>query len=71
MRSNPPALELGQEGLGLLRRQHHVGVAGTLTVVPGSGTGAFADVGGSGVIKAVAGEHGGEYCLSLQKVARA
>lgn len=65
----------GREGSFIIRHDGSfsplAGVAGTLAVVPGSGTGAFADVGGSGVIKAVAGEHGGEYCLSLQKVARA
>ncbi|MDC8756092.1 DUF3224 domain-containing protein [Janthinobacterium fluminis] len=43
------------------------GVSGALNIVAGSGTGVFAGLGGSGVIKAKAGEHGGEYCLTLDK----
>ncbi len=43
------------------------GVSGKLDIVAGSGTGVFAGVSGSGVIKAVAGEHGGEYCLTLER----
>ena len=39
------------------------GVSGTLSVVPGSGTGALAGLNGSGSVTANAGENGGTYTL--------
>ncbi len=45
------------------------GVNGKLEIVPDSGTQGFAGVGGRGFITAKAGEHGGEYTLTLEKVA--
>ena len=41
------------------------GVTGRLDVVPGRGTGAFADIYGDGTISAKVGEHGGVYALTL------
>lgn len=42
------------------------GVAGTLEIVPHSGTGDFAGVKGGGTISARKGEHGGEYQLAVR-----
>jgi hypothetical protein len=42
------------------------GVNGRLEIMKGSGTGDFVGVTGSGTITAKAGEHGGEYTLSIQ-----
>ncbi|POZ63183.1 DUF3224 domain-containing protein [Chromobacterium alticapitis] len=42
------------------------GANGTLTVVPGSGSGGFAGIRGEGQLIAKAGEHGGEYRLTLK-----
>jgi hypothetical protein len=42
------------------------GVHGTLSVVADSGSGAFAGIGGHGTLEAKAGEHGGQYTLTLQ-----
>ncbi|KUM03747.1 DUF3224 domain-containing protein [Chromobacterium subtsugae] len=42
------------------------GVSGSLRVMPGSGSGDFAGLSGDGRIVARAGEHGGEYLLTLQ-----
>lgn len=41
------------------------GVSGTLQIVAGSGTGDFSGVTGSGTITANAGEHGGQYTLTV------
>ena len=41
------------------------GVNGTLEIVSGSGTGGFSGIAGSGHIKANAGEHGGQYHISI------
>ncbi|HQS59046.1 MAG: hypothetical protein B7Y56_15270 [Gallionellales bacterium 35-53-114] len=42
------------------------GVNGKLEIMTGSGTGDFVGITGSGTITAKAGEHGGEYALSIQ-----
>lgn len=44
------------------------GVTGQLDVMPGRGTGDFANLGGQGTISAKAGEHGGVYALALHAV---
>ncbi|OHX13550.1 hypothetical protein BI347_08495 [Chromobacterium sphagni] len=49
---------------GIYSPEH--GVSGTLTVVLGSGSGDFAGLAGDGRIVARAGEHGGEYLLTLR-----
>jgi hypothetical protein len=41
------------------------GVKGKLEIVPGSGTGDFVGIDGNGAITAKAGEHGGEYAITL------
>jgi hypothetical protein len=42
------------------------GVNGKLEIMEGSGTGDFVGITGSGIITAKAGEHGGEYALTIQ-----
>ncbi|MFM9433767.1 hypothetical protein ACFDR9_000811 [Janthinobacterium sp. CG_23.3] len=66
------SLAAGREGSFIVKHDGCfsplAGVSGKLDIVPGSGAGVFANVGGSGIIKAVAGEHGGEYCLVLDRL---
>ncbi len=45
------------------------GVNGVLQIVSGSGSGDFAGIAGNGTITAKAGEHGGQYTLTLLNVA--
>lgn len=43
------------------------GVKGKLEIIPDSGTGDFTGIRGHGTISAKAGEHGGEYSITLEK----
>lgn len=43
------------------------GVSGTLEIVPDSGTDGFSGIKGSGHIQANAGEHGGQYHISISR----